>query len=94
MDIGELIATLRENHPDVVLIGDERTRGDYLDAVVGIDCNRGRVVYSRDRLIECFMEHDGMSYDEATEWVEYNIDRSLPYWGEHAPVIVDNLECA
>ena len=34
----------------------------------------------------------GMTEEEAVEWVEYNIDRALPYWGEHAPIIMDDLE--
>ena len=34
------------------------------------------------------MEHDGMSIEEATEFVEFNTIRALPYMGPMAPVIV------
>jgi len=45
-----------------------------------------RFVYSGDKLIENFIENDGMSEEEALEWVEYNIEGA--YWGPTTPIIV------
>ena len=78
--------------PSAILIGSDEERKSYFPAIIGIDYNAGRVVYSRDKLVECFVSCSGMTEEEAVEWVEYNIDRALPYWGEHAPIIMDDLE--
>jgi hypothetical protein len=45
-----------------------------------------RFVYSGEKLIENFVENDGMSEEEALEWVEYNIEGA--YWGPTTPIIV------
>ena len=60
---------------------------DFLDAVVGTD-ERGRVVYDYGLMLECLMLEDGMEYDDAIEFVDYNTIRALPYMGEMAPVIL------
>ena len=49
-----------------------------------------RLIYDYNRLVDVFME-DGMSCDEAAEWVDYNIMGA--YFGEGSPVIVDILSC-
>ena len=74
-------------HEDVVII-----EGDfYDDALVGIT-DDGRTVYDFDLLVECLMDHDGMGEEEAIEFVEYNILRSLPYLGRKAPIVMYRLE--
>ena len=45
-----------------------------------------RFVYSGEKLVENFIENDGMSEEEALEWVEYNIEGA--YWGPATPIIV------
>lgn len=45
-----------------------------------------RFVYSGEKLVENFVENDGMSEEEALEWVIYNID--CAYWGPTSPIIV------
>lgn len=60
------------------------------DAIIGIS-DEGRVVYSYNKLLKAFMKHEGMTYEEAIEWVEYNTMRSLPYMGQQAPVIVVSI---
>ena len=44
-----------------------------------------RVVYSGPMLVEVLMR-DGMSEEEALEWVDYNMEGG--YFGEETPVIV------
>lgn len=46
------------------------------------------LIYSYSRIVQCFMDNDGWDYDEACEWVEFNVIRGLPYMGPHAPIIV------
>lgn len=67
---------------------------------MGHDPEHGRFTYDYDLLCQCFADEfrksdeksgepieDKDYYTEGVEWVEYNVIRSLPYWGEHAPKI-------
>ena len=63
----------------------------YDDAFVGVT-EDGRAVYLYDKMIECLMRDDGMEYDEAAEFIDYNAVRALPYCGEKAPLIIYALE--
>lgn len=73
---------------DFYLIGDT-DREDYYPAIIGIAKDKSHIAYSRERLIECYMKANNWTYDEAMEWVEYNVERALPYYGDKAPVILD-----
>lgn len=70
------------------LIGDSDRR-DYYPAIIGIAYDNSHVAYSRERLIRCFVKANNWSWSEAEEWVEYNVERALPYYGSKAPVILD-----
>ena len=63
---------------------------DYDEAIVGVD-EDGRVVYDFNRMVECLVK-DGMTCEEAIEFIEYNTIRALPYAGEGAPIIMYSLE--
>ena len=58
------------------------------DAVIGIDVQSYRMVYSQEKCISILMERDGMPYDEAVEWFEYNTLRASLYVEEMAPIYV------
>jgi hypothetical protein len=60
------------------------------DAIVGvINLNGFEVLaYGYQRLIQAFVKNDEMDYESATEWVEHNTIRALPYMGEQAPVVI------
>lgn len=62
----------------------------YDDAFIGIDSNQ-RAVYDYELMVGCLMREDGMSYDDAVDFIEYNTMRALPYWGDSAPVVVYSL---
>ena len=49
------------------------------------------VVYSRDKLIDCYMKANNWSWDEAEDWIEYNVERALPYYGAEAPKILSAI---
>ena len=74
---------------DFYLIGD-RDREDYYPAIIGIAKDKSHIAYSREKLIECYMKVNNWTYDEAEEWIEYNVERALPYYLNKAPAILDN----
>ena len=43
-------------------------------------------------MIEHLMETDGMEYEEAMEFIDYNTVRACPYMGEQAPIILYRIE--
>ena len=71
------------------LIGNEDRR-KYYPAIIGLAKDYSHVAYSRERLISCFMTANCWSWEEAEEWIEYNVERALPYYGDEAPVILNN----
>lgn len=60
---------------------------DYASAFVGVT-NDGRAVYDFDKMIKHIVKLDGMTEEEAIEWIEYNTIRSLPYFGDRAPIVL------
>ena len=61
----------------------------YEDAVIGVAMRCSKpplVVYDADRCIEILMNRDGMDYDEAWEFFEFN---TVGAWaGEHTPLFL------
>ena len=77
-----MLQQILENYPDqpfVILDGLDK-------AVIGVDQNAERLVYSINDIVDCFVEQ-GMEPDEAIEFYEYNTARAIPY-KEHAPILV------
>jgi len=64
---------------------------DYLSAVIGVS-DDGRVIYDYDKMARCLMETDGMDYEEATEFIDFNTIGALPYMGEKRPIILNKIE--
>lgn len=62
---------------------------NYDEAFVGLTMD-DRAVYDYDKMVECLMKDDKMTYEEAAEFIDYNSLRSLPYIGEKAPVVIQN----
>ena len=63
---------------------------DYDDAIIGVSYD-DRVVYDYDKMIECLMLEDGMSMEEAQDFIDYNTLRALPYAGNCGPIVVYSL---
>lgn len=63
---------------------------DYDNAIIGVDEN-GRVIYSYELMVQCLMNDDGMTYEEACEFIDYNTIRALPYV-ENSPIIAYNTD--
>ena len=84
---------LASEYPELVMIGSEGPdRERFIPAIVGIDYNAGRLIYSRPKLVECYVKSDGMTHEEAEEWIDYNVDRGLGYMGVHAPILMNPID--
>lgn len=62
-----------------------------MPAVVGFTYDN-RVIYDYEKILEVFQERDGMTEEEAIEYVDFNVLRTLPYMGRQ-PVILYPLDC-
>lgn len=65
---------------------------DYDSAIVGYDANDYRVVYDFEKMVEYLMDTNGMTYEDAVEFIEYNTIRAIPYAGPNSPIVVYNIE--
>lgn len=66
------------------------TADGFDEAIVGIDLNYGRVAYSKQKMLEILIERDGMSWEEAYEFAEYNI--WCAWIGEQTPIYLDDYD--
>lgn len=78
---------LRSELPEDAIVFDNMS---YDSSIIGVTTD-GRVVYDYDKTIEELMQEEEWSYEEATEWIDYNTIRSLSYAGENAPIIMYKL---
>lgn len=58
----------------------------YDKAIVGVDRNH-RVVYDTNKMLEVLFHDAGMPYDEAQEWLEFNVFGA--YVGDRTPVYIE-----
>lgn len=79
--------TIRERLTDDALVFDNQA---YDNAILGVTFD-GRVIYSYEKMIIEYMEDHECSEEEATDWIDYNTIRSLPYAGDKAPIIVSTF---
>jgi hypothetical protein len=57
------------------------------DAVVGIEFNTMRLVYDKNKMIHILIENDGMDYEDALEYLEFNTWSA--YVGEKTPIYIE-----
>ena len=69
----------------LVLLGSDEEQMDFADAFVGV-IDDSIADYERDKVIEVFMNRDGMSDIEAVEWFDYNVQGA--YIGEQTPLYI------
>ena len=77
-----MLQQILDNFPDeqfVILDGLD-------NAVIGVDQNAEKRVYSINDIVDCFVEQ-GMEPDEAIEYYEYNTARAVPYI-TNAPILI------
>ena len=59
------------------------------DAIIGIASRCGQpdvIAYDVNKILEVLQERDGMSYEEAQEFFDFNIIGA--YMGEHTPIFI------
>lgn len=79
----ELKAYLKEKYGGYSLFEPEY----YDEGIIGVN-EGGGMVYSYEKLAEAIMEHDGMSYEDAVDWLDYNTVRTIPYIHEFQPTML------
>lgn len=60
---------------------------DYDAAIVGVS-HDDRVIYDYYKMLECLMTIDGMTEEEAVDFISYNTIRSIPLAGDGAPIVM------
>jgi hypothetical protein len=66
---------------------DDLLKADGFDeAVIGIEINTGRLVYDIFKMRELLIKNDGMSSDDAMEYLDFNVLGA--YMGEKTPIYV------
>lgn len=59
---------------------------DYAEAFIGVS-DEDRAVYDHRLMVKFLMDKEGMTEDQALDFIDYNTIRALPYMGEHRPII-------
>ena len=59
-------------------------------AIIGVT-EDGRAVYDYDLMLQLLCMEDGMTEEDAADFLSYNTIRSIPYAGEHAPVVMTTV---
>ena len=62
----------------------------YDNAFIGLT-DDGRAAYDYYEMVQYLVDSDGMTEEEAEEFIQYNTIRALPYYENH-PVIMRKLE--
>lgn len=60
----------------------------YDSAILGMDTEYKRVIYSKEKMIDILVA-EGMTDVDAVEWLEYNVWNT--YVGEHTPIFLHEL---
>lgn len=69
---------------------EEIIKADGLDgAVIGIEVNTMRLIYSSNKIIEILMIENKMELEEALEFYEFNIAGA--YIGDKTPIYCDDM---
>ena len=79
-----MLEKIVEQYQDMEIL----TADGFDDAVIGIDVNSTRLIYSVEKCINILMEQ-GMSMTEAVEYFEFNVSGS--YVGENTPIWCEDL---
>ena len=58
----------------------------FVKAIIGITDSE-QLIYDYNMMIEAAMEEEGWTAEESIEWIDYNTIRSIPYMGQHHPIV-------
>ncbi|MCK5362873.1 MAG: hypothetical protein KAR22_07900 [Gammaproteobacteria bacterium] len=75
---------------DLLLLGGSpEEQEEFAHAIIGVTVREGFpvVVYDREKVIQVYIDRDGMSREDAEEFYEFNVDGA--YVGPKTPIYVD-----
>jgi hypothetical protein len=73
------------------MINEEYLRADgFNKAIIGIDMVNQKVIYDKLKMIEILVEDDGMTEEDAIEYLAYNVWSA--YVGEFTPIYMDDMK--
>ena len=83
ISVEEISTYIEEQGMEGVLLADGLE-----DAFIGVSCGFGpnKAIYDWDKCVVVFMTRDGMTYEEAVEWIDYNVTGA--YVGEQTPEFI------
>tara|TARA_R110000824_G_scaffold5538_4_gene25577 strand:- start:1751 stop:2029 length:279 start_codon:yes stop_codon:yes gene_type:complete len=73
--------------------GDDLLFADHFDsAIIGVStgCDSGRIIYDTEKMAKILEESDGMTYEEAWEFLEFNTLNA--YVGENTPIYLSTIQ--
>lgn len=82
------IEELKGINEELIYLGDMPEQ--YKDAIVGVTYDGNHIIYSVEKFVGCMMK-EGMTQEDAEEWVSYNTARAIPYMGEYAPILMNEI---
>ena len=62
----------------------------YDNSIIGVSTN-GNIIYNLENMVNELSVDENIFKSQAHEWIEYNTIRALPYMGENAPIIYEEL---
>ena len=83
------IEELKSINENLIYLGDKPEQ--YQDAIVGITYDGNHIIYSVVKFAECLKKED-LTDEEAADWISYNTARAIPYMGEFAPILMNEIE--
>ena len=83
ISVEEISTYIEEQGMEGVLLADGLE-----DAFIGVSCGFGpnKAIYDWDKCVDIFMTRDKMTYEEAVEWIDYNVTGA--YVGEQTPEFI------
>ena len=54
------------------------------DAIIGYDMREWKAIYDEAKMADILMERDGMTHEDATDYLDYNVLSA--YVGEYTPI--------
>tara|TARA_R110000824_G_scaffold121104_1_gene277039 strand:+ start:316 stop:579 length:264 start_codon:yes stop_codon:yes gene_type:complete len=57
---------------------------DFDDAIIGYDMREWRVIYDEAKMADILMERDGMTYEDAIDYLGFNV--FCAYVGDYTPI--------
>ena len=87
MELEEFLEELRSMDPDILLAD------GFEDAIIGTvaqACGSTLVCYDYGKCGDVLMKRDGMNYEDAVEWMEFNV--VCAYFGERTPMFLHRMK--